>query len=1145
MPNKVINIKAINDLIGTGLTVNTTLGETYCPSFEQLTGGTIVPTIDENNKIYINGYSVGDTSTSYSSNQLVCEIDLYAIYRTLNSISLSASETSIGGSATQVTLSPTGTFDSKLVHFPSTTASTPLTEAISVTYSANQDYVTFNGNIANFTDNTGSTERTCTITASYIYKGITKTANVNITQANDWILTSTTYSIASSVDTLNFSSEGETKTNAYTITLTTVKNYKKQTSTETSSVTTTSDVTNSTVISFGSTAYTSPSKGTIKAEKNDTVNPSNSTATLTYTAPDTTTHTDTIALTQSAGWVKGADTYELIALPTSYNFKADGESTTYTATYNTISHYTRTEIPTTTSAVTSNTSDVTSTAAAVTGNSEFTIPTKGTITAKYNSTVNEFNDTLTLTYNTSYNDTIALTQSAGWILTATTYPITVSPNTMTLKSTGDTQDYVITEYTVNHYNRTGSSDTSAVTASSTDITSTVTVQSDNATFDVSVKGKVTVTANTITTDITGTVSITGGHDNNVVTIPITQKGKSTWVLTSTTYDSITVNNSTLEFDADGQTLYYVASGTTTYNYKKDDTGELSSVTETTIETNNATITITGNGFSSPTKGTIIAAANSSNAKNTGTAEISWNGKTINITLNQGYWTQTNEYSLAASFSSYEFIADGGSQAYTINGITDTTNTKHSSNGTTITSTTNTTTGDVTSDAAITVTGTGFSGIKGSITASVNNGSSGRIGNVELTWNSKTANISLTQGYKTTSYTYELAVSPSSMAFDADGESYSYTANGTTNTTILTKNYDNTIKSTDTATSTSDVTTNAAITVTGTGFSGTNGNITAAANTAYNNARNGSATITWNSKSQTISLTQRTWEISTTTYSLSASPSTMSFVNTADYNNVTVNYNTTINYVKKNSSGTITATTSTTTSTNVTTSASFSSTNTQFYKSGTTIRSYCNSAVSQQTGTGTFTYNEYTTTISLTQNAGENYSYSFVTATGSVGACDTNPSINSVTINRSDNCTSTDIDATSWTASTVTSNKYNTSSRSVNVSITAVADGNTVYGSINLTQPAGATSSTQTISSTTAKTYLDGTLTDSGTYEACYEGGLQNPSYTEHYKIVTATTTATVTNYCDGTSATGSSSTNYVTGTTIYDEVGTITGYTWS
>ena len=102
MTQKVITNGEIKTLIGSHLTYVGNSDMNFCPSYQQIIGGSVVTTVDDNNKLYVDGYSVG-VGTGYKPNQFVCKVDVKAKYGTLNSLIASASTNTMssdGGSAT-------------------------------------------------------------------------------------------------------------------------------------------------------------------------------------------------------------------------------------------------------------------------------------------------------------------------------------------------------------------------------------------------------------------------------------------------------------------------------------------------------------------------------------------------------------------------------------------------------------------------------------------------------------------------------------------------------------------------------------------------------------------------------------------------------------------------------------------------------------------------------------------------------------------------------------------------------------------------------------------------------------------------------------------------------------------------------------
>ena len=226
MPSQVVTIGYLKTFVSGILDVNSAYSDnTYCPTYSELTGGGIVTNYkaDTNptkttNGIRINGCSV---NTGYENNQLVVIDDLELLYQQLQSIDVSASNTSISCCSGSTTLSTTASFKLITKTNEGTTTGSTTTATVTASYSDNASYTTISGSKITFSKNsvntsncTGAAARTATVTGSYTYSSTTKTDTVDITQNKNsidtnWTNTSTsTNSISVSPSSMSFSVSG-------------------------------------------------------------------------------------------------------------------------------------------------------------------------------------------------------------------------------------------------------------------------------------------------------------------------------------------------------------------------------------------------------------------------------------------------------------------------------------------------------------------------------------------------------------------------------------------------------------------------------------------------------------------------------------------------------------------------------------------------------------------------------------------------------------------------------------------------------------------------------------------------------------------------------------------------------------------------
>lgn len=90
-------------------------------------------------------------------------------------------------------------------------------------------------------------------------------------------------------------------------------------------------------------------------------------------------------------------------------------------------------------------------------------------------------------------------------------------------------------------------------------------------------------------------------------------------------------------------------------------------------------------------------------------------------------------------------------------------------------------------------------------------------------------------------------------------------------------------------------------------------------------------------------------------------------------------------------------------------------------------------------------------------------------------------------------------------------EMNTGTTEKNTTIIISDNGTTATTTVTMLQAIGATATTTT-AATTGETTYKGALIDNGTYDACYEGNLSNPSYSETASTIVTTTSTTTTKF---------------------------------
>lgn len=349
MSNQVVTIGYLKTFVNGVISVNTTKSDSYCPTYAELTGGTLVQnysagTNPTNHKpgIRIPSCTVG---VGYTNNQLVIRQDLQLLWYVLQSVDVSASPTTISCCGGSSTLSTTAYFNlSTKKENGITSASTNTSTVITASYSDDKSYTTISGNKITFSKNsvnypssTSAAARSTTVTSTYEYSGVTKTDTVSITQNSNsvgswtWI-SDTTTSISVSPASMSFESGGGSK--SYSVTRYYTSYYERYDSCNTLMDTDT----DSNSASVTPTSYNCTGGFTCTSSKVscDTNTGSSRTGTLTVTWGG---FSDTCSLSQGAsqaGTTNGEpynyDYYLSVSTP-SGKISCDGGSATFTARY--------------------------------------------------------------------------------------------------------------------------------------------------------------------------------------------------------------------------------------------------------------------------------------------------------------------------------------------------------------------------------------------------------------------------------------------------------------------------------------------------------------------------------------------------------------------------------------------------------------------------------------------------------------------------------------------------------------------------------------------------------------------------------------------------------------------------------------------
>jgi hypothetical protein len=206
--NDTVTIGYLKSFIGSnilttaGTVVNVSTARTdwrkdaYCPTYAELTGGTLIPNfVDGGTNKWasnVDGITINHGS-SYSGNQVVKVEDLILTYTRYKSIAVSASSTSLSECGGSTTLGRTFKLTKTIKAMndcnggvPSTSSSEGSDTASTTTYSSTQSWLTINGNTATAPKNgtVSSSTLTTEVKASVNYKGATYTSTgVTVSQA--------------------------------------------------------------------------------------------------------------------------------------------------------------------------------------------------------------------------------------------------------------------------------------------------------------------------------------------------------------------------------------------------------------------------------------------------------------------------------------------------------------------------------------------------------------------------------------------------------------------------------------------------------------------------------------------------------------------------------------------------------------------------------------------------------------------------------------------------------------------------------------------------------------------------------------------------------------------------------------------------
>lgn len=190
----------IQNSSGEEVKISSSYDDTLCPTYSQLTGGTIIQngSTKSNPHNDVDGIVVNSTclatGAAYAANQLVDRKDLSVIYTRYNSLSISAGKTELSECGDNTSFTYTNSYtrytksmNSSCATASTNTATTSTTTAPSSYASSNSAFVITTAGALTVDKNSSSTgqanARTTNITASVSFRGSNKTSNsVSVTQ---------------------------------------------------------------------------------------------------------------------------------------------------------------------------------------------------------------------------------------------------------------------------------------------------------------------------------------------------------------------------------------------------------------------------------------------------------------------------------------------------------------------------------------------------------------------------------------------------------------------------------------------------------------------------------------------------------------------------------------------------------------------------------------------------------------------------------------------------------------------------------------------------------------------------------------------------------------------------------------------------
>ena len=354
MSNQVVTIGYLKSFVKGFLTVTTSQLDSYCPTYNELTNGSIVKKFIYNdlplsvtNGVYVNPQFTN--GVNYGPNQLVKREHLMVKFVELVSILTVANKNNLSCCGDNATLTTTASFDYKTKNESGIVIDRKgITQNVSPSYTESVSYASINGNVVNVSKNAvnypnNASSRTFIVSSSYNYVfGGQKTSSVSISQNSNtignWInTTQDTTSITIKPTSFNFTINGGNI--SYVTTRVYTQNMKKV---DSCNVTVATNSVPNNTMTVTPTSFTSNNpEFTVTANQVSVAKQGNSSAekkaiiTISYDGKSVTANANQPA-TSISGWEKEGERYSFtlsVQLSPSGSLPCTGGTTNATATY--------------------------------------------------------------------------------------------------------------------------------------------------------------------------------------------------------------------------------------------------------------------------------------------------------------------------------------------------------------------------------------------------------------------------------------------------------------------------------------------------------------------------------------------------------------------------------------------------------------------------------------------------------------------------------------------------------------------------------------------------------------------------------------------------------------------------------------------